>query len=318
MMPIILADFQANNTDSIQVFITCAIMAQIGATFAVYFKSKNPEFKGVALSSGVTGIFGITEPAIYGVTLRLKKPLICGCTASAIGSLVTTFFASQYTVYAGLPGPLTMVNAINPAVPSSFIGMIVGGVIALAGAFVLTYFVGFDDPAYEAETTPAASTAPTASSVPAASTITVYAPMNGEIKLASEVNDPTFAEGILGEGAAIIPGEGRLYAPFDCTIFGVADTKHAINLEADGIELLIHIGLDTVELGGKCYHPKVKDGDTVKAGDLLIEFDLEEIKKKYDTITPILITNAEDFAGVEQIKTAGSVKVGEPILTVKR
>lgn len=112
---------------------------------------------------------------------------------------------------------------------------------------------------------------------------------------------------------------GRLYAPFDCTVFGVADTKHAINLVGPGeIEMLIHIGLDTVELGGKCFSPKVKDGDIVKAGDLLIEFDLEEIKKKYDTITPILVTNADDYAAVELLKEGETVQVGEPILTVKR
>lgn len=132
------------------------------------------------------------------------------------------------------------------------------------------------------------------------------------------MNDPTFAEGILGTGAAIVPTEGKLYAPFDCAVFGVADTKHAINLAGPGgIEMLIHIGLDTVELAGRGFTPKVKDGDAVKAGDLLIEFDLKMIQEKYDTITPVLITNSDDYAAVELLKSGGTVQVGESILTVK-
>ena len=149
--------------------------------------------------------------------------------------------------------------------------------------------------------------------------IQICAPVAGRLVPISEVSDPTFADGILGQGAAIIPTEGKLYAPFDCTVFGVADTKHAINLVGPGeIEMLIHIGLDTVELGGRCFTPKVRDGDVVKAGTLLIEFDLEEIKKKYDAITPILVTNADDYAAVELLKDGAQVKVGDPILTVKR
>lgn len=124
---------------------------------------------------------------------------------------------------------------------------------------------------------------------------------------------------IPGNSSLIIPAEGKLYAPFDCTVFGVADTKHAINLVGPGeIEMLIHIGLDTVELAGKGFTPHVKDGDAVKAGDLLIEFDLDEIKKKYDTITPILVTNADDYSAVELLKDGQTVQVGEPILMVKR
>lgn len=147
--------------------------------------------------------------------------------------------------------------------------------------------------------------------------VTIYAPLNGEIKPVSEVNDPTFAEGILGQGVAIVPSEGKLYAPFDCTVASVFDTHHAINLEGEGLELLIHIGLETVTLNGKGFTPRVKDGDKVKAGDLLIEFDLDLLKKDFDTITPILVTNPDDFASVEQLKLSGAVKVGDPILTVK-
>ena len=123
----------------------------------------------------------------------------------------------------------------------------------------------------------------------------------------------------MGRGAAIIPEDGRLYAPFDCTVFNVTDTRHAISLVGPGgIEMIIHIGLDTVELAGRCFSSKVSDGDVVKAGELLIEFDLDEIKKKYDTITPILVTNADNYTAIELLKEGQTVRVGEPILTVRQ
>ena len=133
-----------------------------------------------------------------------------------------------------------------------------------------------------------------------------------------KVNDPTFAGGMLGQGIAIIPSEGNLYAPFDGKVNLVFDTKHAIGLEnAAGAEMLIHIGLETVNLNGKYFTPKVKVGDAVKKGDLLVTFDLNEIKKEYETVTPVLITNADSFSSIETLKTVGIVKVGEEILKAK-
>ena len=130
--------------------------------------------------------------------------------------------------------------------------------------------------------------------------------------------DDTFAAGILGQGAAIIPTDGKLYAPFDGTVASVFETKHAICLMGpDDSELLIHVGLETVTLGGKYFTPAVKDGDTVKAGQLLMEFDLDAIGKQFKTITPILITNADDYDTIKPIKASGKVKVGEPLYTVK-
>lgn len=146
--------------------------------------------------------------------------------------------------------------------------------------------------------------------------ITIYAPLNGEVKAISEVNDPTFSAGVLGQGAAIIPAEGKLYAPFDGEVSSIFDTKHAIGLEHDGVEMLIHIGLETVSLGGKYFDAKVKAGDSVKAGDLLIEFDLDSIRKEFDIITPVLVTNADDFSSVEMVKGTGTVKVGDPLIKV--
>lgn len=329
--PMNVANFAANHCDTFQAFQTCAVVAQAAACLGVFLKSRSRDNKNVALSAGITGIFGITEPAIYGVTLRLKKPFIAGCIGGGIGAVIISLFGTQYYAYAGLPGLLTTVNAICPtnpdtlaslnltANPMSFPGMMVGVLATIIITVALVMVIGCGDETTARETVSAAQSEPVdAVSKALPKELTVYAPLNGEIKSNREVNDPTFAEGILGTGAAIVPTEGKLYAPFDCTVFGVADTKHAINLAGPGgIEMLIHIGLDTVELAGRGFTPKVKDGDAVKAGDLLIEFDLKMIQEKYDTITPVLITNSDDYAAVELLKSGGTVQVGESILTVK-
>ncbi len=313
--PMILANFANNGCDSFQAVQTCAVVAQAAACFGVFIKTRNKEMKNVSLSAGLTGIFGITEPAIYGVTLRLKKPFIAGCIAGALGGLATTFFHSMYYVYAGLPGLLTIVNAISPENTMSFPGILVGCGVTIVMAILLVQIIGCDEPvAAEGDTSSVEEQKTTVST----EEITIYSPLNGEVKELKEVNDPTFAGGMLGQGIAIIPSEGNLYAPFDGKVNLVFDTKHAIGLEnAAGAEMLIHIGLETVNLNGKYFTPKVKVGDAVKKGDLLVTFDLNEIKKEYETVTPVLITNADSFSSIETLKTVGIVKVGEEILKAK-
>ncbi len=313
--PMILANFANNGCDSFQAVQTCAVVAQAAACFGVFIKTRNKEMKNVSLSAGLTGIFGITEPAIYGVTLRLKKPFIAGCIAGALGGLATTFFHSMYYVYAGLPGLLTIVNAISPENTMSFPGILVGCGVTIVMAILLVQIIGCDEPvAAEGDTSSVEEQKTTVST----EEITIYSPLNGEVKELKEVNDPTFAGGMLGQGIAIIPSEGNLYAPFDGKVNLVFDTKHAIGLEnAAGAEMLIHIGLETVNLNGKYFTPKVKVGDAVKKGDLLVAFDLNEIKKEYETVIPVLITNADSFSSIETLKTVGIVKVGEEILKAK-
>lgn len=313
--PMILANFANNGCDSFQAVQTCAVVAQAAACFGVFLKTRNKEMKNVSLSAGLTGIFGITEPAIYGVTLRLKKPFIAGCIAGALGGLATTFFHSMYYVYAGLPGLLTIVNAISPENTMSFPGILVGCSVTIVAAILLVQIIGCDEAVTEEGDTASIEEQKTTVSI---SEVTIYSPLNGEVKELKKVNDPTFAGGMLGQGIAIIPSEGKLYAPFDGKVNLVFDTKHAIGLENEaGAEMLIHIGLETVNLNGKHFTPKVKAGNTVKKGDLLVEFDLDEIKKEYEIVTPVLITNADSFSTIEPLKTTGVVKVGEEILKAK-
>ncbi len=324
--PITLLNYENFGFDTLQVCKCIAVCAQVAACFGVFWKSRNSEVKGVAASSAATGVFGITEPAIYGVTLRFKKPFICGLIGSAIGCAVAALFNARFFVYSGLPGILSLPNAIftdsaaeklaslgnTTDYSSSLMGVSIGIAIAVVVAFILVQVAGFDDPVEIPEEDEADDSQ--TSGVP----FTVCAPLSGTAAALSEVPDETFSQGVLGQGAAIIPSEGRLYAPFDCTVSLVADTKHAISLDGpSGCEMLIHVGLETVTLNGKYFTPKVKDGDKVKKGDLLMEFDLEAISKQFKTITPILITNIDDYEALTPVKTSGPVKAGEPLYEVR-
>lgn len=331
--PMVLANFALYGYDTFQAFQTCAVVAQAAACFGVFIRTKSKEMKSVSLSAGLTGIFGITEPAIYGVNLRLKRPFLFGCIGGAIGAVILTFFHTVYYVYAGLPGLLTIMNSIGDQFPNSFTGMLIGIAVTVVVTMLLIIIFGCD------EKEPAAAAAGGGNvslnnegltadaeligmtgaegAIDKGSEVTVYAPLNGEVKEISQVNDPTFAEGLLGLGAAIVPSEGKLYAPFDGTVASIPDSRHAINLEGPGgIEMLIHIGLDTVELNGTHFNPKVVDGQKFKRGDVLVEFDLKAIGEKYDTVTPVLVVNADDYDVVEMVSTSGQIKAGDPLLRV--
>lgn len=312
--PVVLANFDMYGQDSFQAFQTIAVVAQMGAAFGCFIKSRNKEFKRVSLSAGITGIFGITEPAIYGVTLRLKKPFICGCIAGAVGAVVASFFNSLYYVYAGLPSLLTTVNAINPNSPTSFIGEIIGCAIGIIGAIVLVQFIGFDDPVSEEIQEETEEKIKIAES----SEITISSPINGEIIQLESVKDETFAQKALGDGIAIIPSEGKVYAPCDATVTALMDSHHAIGLECNnGVEILIHVGMDTVELKGKYFTPYVKEGDKVKKGMLLLEFDKKEIQQAgYEIATPVIISNTDNYQEIICTKKE-NVSVGEEIIIIQ-
>lgn len=301
--PVVLANFDMNGCDTFQAFQTIAVVAQVAAAFGVFIKSRNKAFKGVALSAGVTGIFGITEPTIYGVTLRLKKPFICGCAGGAIGAVVLSFFHSAYYAYAGLPGLLTIVNAINKDAPMSFIGEALACVIASVITIVAIQIVGFDDPVDESEEKEEKEEKE------------IESPLAGTVIPLSEVHDEVFASEMMGKGCAVIPEEGKVYAPFDGKVVGLLDSHHAVGMEStDGVEVLIHVGMDTVKLNGRCFTIHVEEGEQVKKGQLLLEFDIPGIKEAgYEVTTPIIITNSDEFNDVET-KAEGKVTVGTKLL----
>lgn len=296
--PMILANFDLYGRDSFQAYQTIAVIAQIGAVLGVILKSKNQELRKVSVSAGLTGLFGITEPAIYGVTLRFKKPFIFGCISGAIGAIAASFFNPYYFVYAGLPGPLTIVNGIDADYPMSIWGILLGVVIAIILPVILIQIFGYgEDSANTAGNERTKHKTNFQQNILENNEETVHSPMSGKAIRLSEVQDEVFRSGAMGQGLAIEPSDNKLYAPFDGTVVMVAPTKHAIGLRSQsGIELLVHIGLDTVQLNGKPFTLHVNDGDKFKKGDLLITFDKELIQSKgVKTTTPIIITNSDDY-----------------------
>lgn len=321
--PVIIANFEMYGRDSFQAYQTIAVIGQMAAAFACALKTHNKQFKTTAFSAGITGIFGITEPAIYGVTLRLKKPFICGCIGGALGAITASFFGSYYYAYAGLPSLITIVNAIAPDNNLSFIGELAGVAVAIVTTIILVFIVGFDDSKTEsamaASGSSSSSTNEKASVVPAQpqSTLTLLSPLTGKVIPLEQVNDETFSQKMLGDGIALLPQEGAVYAPCDAEVATLIDSHHAVGLQCEnGAELLIHVGLDTVKLQGEYFYPQVKVGEKVKAGDCLLKFDAEAIRQAgYDLTTPLLVMNSDDFQ-LCATTTKECVGAKEPLFTI--
>ena len=240
----------------------CSNMAQGAASLAVALRSKNKDFKQIAGSSAFSALFaGITEPALYGVTLRLKRPMLGACIGGAVGGLVGGFF--QMKCFG-----------------------------------IATLIIGFEDIVDEDDDLDFVEES---NAQLLDNEISITSPVEGKVIPLTEVKDPTFSQEILGKGAAIIPEKGVVYAPFDGKVDAVFETGHALGLVSeDGVELLVHVGIDTVNLKGKYFTPKEKSGDTMKKGDILLEFDIDKIKADgYDVTTPIIISNTEQFAKVK-------------------
>jgi PTS system beta-glucosides-specific IIC component len=287
-------------------------VAQGGAALAVAFKSKKAEVKQLASSAGLTAVFGITEPALYGVNLRFKTPLYAAMIGGGIGGLFMGIFrVKNYS--GGSPGFLTLPSYIGGDTLSSFYFACIGAAISVVIAFVIS-FVLYKE-AEEIEEINDLQQAQT--NQRERQTEMLLAPIEGEVVSLKEVNDPTFSEEILGKGAAIIPVGNQVVSPVDGVIASIFDSKHAIAIESEaGAEILIHVGLDTVKLAGKHFETFKKVGDTVKKGDLILKFDGQQIKEAgFDLITPIIITNHEHYQSVEM--KAGKVQEGQAFLEIK-
>ena len=272
----------------------------------IFLATRDARQKVLAGSAFSAGLFGITEPAIYGLTLPLRRPFIFGCVAGAIGGAITAF-SHSYTFSFGLANIFTLAQMIPPSgVDASFWGGLTGAIVAFILALVMTMIAGLPHKSAEPIT------------VAKASENDVLAPMTGTVLALDQVPDTTFASGLLGKGVAIIPSVGQVIAPFDGEVASIFQTKHAIGLLSDsGIELLIHVGIDTVKLEGAPFTAHVKEGDKVKAGDLLLTFDRQAIiDAGYDLATPIIISNSDDYPGLE-ISAASAVTAGQPLLSVQ-
>lgn len=277
----------------------CSNLAQGASCLAVFLKSKNKDLKQLSGAAAVSAFLaGVTEPAMYGITLKYKKPLYASMIAGGISGLYAGFVGLKCYVFA-TPAMLSIVQFINPAGGSNFVNALIVAGMTMAIAFVLTWILGFEDPANEEEDEDVINNE-VKNDIILEKNITegealVLSPITGKVVSLKQVNDVTFSEEIMGKGAAIIPTEGRAVSPVDGVVSAIFETKHAIGLTADnGTEILIHIGLDTVKLGGKHFTAHVKSGDRVKSGDLLVEFDIKAIQEEgYEIITPVLVTNVD-------------------------
>lgn len=272
---------------------SAANIAQGAATLAVGLKTKNKKVKSVALPSSLSCFMGITEPAIFGVNLRFLRPFICGAIGGACGAMYASLvgLGASGTGVTGIFGLLLCLH--NP------VNYIIMAAIAAGVSFALTWIWGYKEETAEpssASEPPAAEPHVELSSV-ACQPGTVYAPVSGKVIPSGEIPDETFATGVLGRGVGIEPTEGIVAAPFDGEIVSVTDTKHAVGISSpDGIELLIHVGVDTVAMNGDGFECFVKEGQSVKAGEKLIIFDREKIRKAgHSDCVAVLVTNSDDY-----------------------
>lgn len=294
LLPIGLNDVAMTGFNTLMCFAGAANFSQAGAALGVMLKAKNPNTKQVAASGALSAfLVGVTEPAIYGVNLRLKKPMICAIIAGACGGAIMGIGKAINEGFAN-NGILTIMSYYGNGVKlSQFIAYLVGISVAFFGAAALTYIVGFeDDPIPGAK-----KTAPKA----VTGDVKVASPVPGKVIALSEVKDEVFSSESLGKGYGVVPSEGVVVAPEDCTVELIYATKHAIGLKLDsGVELLIHIGINTVELDGKHFERHVADNTRVKKGAKLVTFDKDAIAKAgYDTTVSVIVSNTDDYADVQ-------------------
>ena len=282
-----------------------ANMAQGAAAFACALKTKNRDFRNTCLSAGFTAFFaGITEPCIYGVTVRLKKPMYAVMIGSFAGGLYAGFCGLKAFAFM-TPSVVNFPMWIGGSNPNNLMNAIITMIISAVVTFIATFLIGFEDP--QKEKTQSIEN----------KLNQVHSPVKGKVVSLSEVNDEMFSKEVLGKGVAIIPSEGKVYAPENGTISATFGTKHAIGITTEnGSEILVHVGIDTVKLEGKPFVQYVEKGDYVEKGTLLLEFDIKAIKEAgLDPITMVVVTNSDHYLEVIPTKKEKASKT-DPILTL--
>lgn len=297
----------AGEPQPLMVVVAFPSFVQTGAVFAIWLKSKNKKLKTIALPAWISGIFGVTEPAIYGVTLPNGKQFILTCVgAGVIGGLSVLLGVSQFTM--GGMGVFALPAMIDPANGS---GSIISAVIVAVAAIVIGFIIAFVTYKDKKE-----AVIENKEEKLVKGREVICSPINGNVLPLSEAKDDAFAQGLLGNGVAIDPADGKVVSPVDGTVMTLFPTKHAIGLVSDnGAEILIHLGMDTVKLDGKYFEAHVKQGDKVKKGDVLVTCDVEAIKAEgYSMITPVIVTNTADYLDVVEM-ASGTVKAGDDIIS---
>lgn len=317
LAPIFITNLSVNGFDVVGPMLLPAILGQVGACLGIFLNSKDAKVKTFAGSVAVSGLFGITEPAIYGLTLPRKKPFIFGCVSGAIGGAIVGFFGTKsYSL------GIAAIFSFPQYIPSTGIDMTVYGAliacaVALVSATVLSYvFCRDQEPVSEEQ--PVQAKQPDVVQPDDGQRDILTSPFNGRVIPLSQVNDETFASELMGKGIAVIPSEGVLYSPVEGVVESIFKTHHAFGLKGKhGTEILIHVGIDTVQLKGEGFCPQVREGQYVNRGDVLLTFDIEQIKAKgYDVTTPIIITNSEEYHDVLPLHDEPVIEMTHPILQV--
>lgn len=320
LVPVALNNMSVYGYDPILAMSFAASFAQTGAIIAVMMKTKEKKVKSLSIPAIISGLFGVTEPAIYGITLPLKKPFIMSCIAGGIGGAAIGLIGANGYVIGGL-GVFGITNFLNPAGGNNTTVLLVIAIIVAATilGFVLTYIAGFgklyEDDVVVAETTKDGV-------IESGNEVyigrdSIVSPLKGSVVPLSDVQDEAFSSGAMGKGLAIDPTEGKLVSPVNGIVTMLFPTSHAIGITStEGTEILIHIGMDTVQMDGEGFTPHVKQGEQVVKGQLLIEFDVEKITSGgYSVVTPIVITNSQNYLDVITTEKA-TVSSNEQLMTI--
>lgn len=312
LIPVYIMNLSTQGYDSFMQPYFAASFAQTAAVIAVLMKTKDKNFKALCIPAAISGLFGVTEPAIYGITLPKKKPFIISCIGAAIGgAIIGLGNVKKYSSGAlGIFGFVTFINPENndtSSIPWVAAGVVVASIIAFVLCFML----------YHEEVREEVKAGELVPSNPGVKKITLVSPLKGKIVPLDQVEDAAFSSGVLGQGVAILPEEGVLYAPADGEITALFPTGHAIGMmSANGAEVLIHVGMDTVQLEGKGFTVLTAVGDHVKKGQELLRFDLDVIREAgYSAVTPVLVSNSAVFTDVIATDD-GQVGVGDTLITI--
>lgn len=303
IIPIAINNISVLGYDPVMVLGQATPFATAGAVLAVIIKSRNVSVRAIGIPAFISSLFGVSEPSLYGVTLPRKKPFIATLISASVGGLIMGIFGTKSFIMGGM-GIFSLPNYISPesGIGSGFYGYVIAIVVAFVLSFILTLTFLYD-PKEDREAQNRRDNEKNkveSKKNDLMTEVAVSLPIAGEVFPLSEIADAAFSTELLGKGLAVRPSEGKVYAPFDGTVETLFPTNHAVGLKSvDGIELLIHIGMDTVNLEGKYFVPKVKQEDTIKKGQLLLEFDGKAIQEAgYSIDTPIVVTNTKKYLDV--------------------